>query len=90
MAADYGSDVSTVGELDPMMRLQTGRQIVAWALARRLMTRRGSMLRDSHYGFDVRDYVQRKMTPSARMALAGGVRAEALKDRKSTRLNSSH
>lgn len=82
MAIDYGTDVSTVGGFDTTFRLQGGRQVVAWALARRLGTPRGGLLRDPLYGFDVRDFVQAKMTSAGRAALAAGVRAECLKDER--------
>jgi hypothetical protein len=67
MAVDFGTDVSTYvgGDLDPTFAVISGRRVVAEAIARRLETRRGALLRDPNYGTDLRAWLNRDFVGSA-------------------------
>jgi hypothetical protein len=51
-ASGFGTDVSTIGDLDPYMPLISGPRIVAEAVARRLQTARGLLDHAPGQGFD--------------------------------------
>lgn len=52
---DYGTDLSCVMDLDPMMSVVSGPVMMAQVCIRRLVVRKGSLLSDPLYGIDVRD-----------------------------------
>jgi len=54
---DYGSDVSTFPDLDPSFANISGTRVLGEAIARRLMTARGSLPDQPNYGTDVRTYL---------------------------------
>ena len=56
MATDFGVDINCVTDLDPSFALVTGQTAVGQAVARRLITVRGTLLDDPHYGTDLRQY----------------------------------
>lgn len=76
MTTDYGSDISTPDavDLDPLGTLVTGARALGQALARRLVTSRGSLLDDPSYGYDLRQLVGDVLGPLALET----VRAEVL------------
>jgi len=61
MPVDYGTDVSTYrdGDLDPTFTLISGNRAVAEAIARRLETPHGGLLRYPDYGADLRGWLSR-------------------------------
>lgn len=82
MATDYGSDVSCITDIDPTGRTVTGRELVAEALVRRLMTPRGRLMGDPDYGLDLRQYVNADMSPRDIASLRSAVVAECEKDER--------
>lgn len=54
---DYGTDISCTFDLDPMMRVVSGTEMMAQVCVRRLICRKGSLLSDPLYGIDVRDFL---------------------------------
>lgn len=57
MATDYGIDVSCITDLDPSFRLVSGQLAVGQAIARRLITERGTLVDAPSYGTDLRKYL---------------------------------
>lgn len=77
-----GIDVSTFvdGDLDPTFELITGPRVVAEAVARRLMTPRGGLVRNPAYGTDLRQWVNGSLTNARRAALRSAIAGEASQD----------
>jgi len=82
MAIDYGRDLSCVTDLTAEMAEVSGRRLLGEALARRLVTPRGSLLDDPNYGFDVRDYIADDQSVSALPIIAASIDAEFRKDER--------
>jgi hypothetical protein len=89
MATDYGRDVAMVfiaggagADLDPTFALVTGQRAVAEAVARRLLSRRASLINDLDYGLDVRVVLGEALGPAARFAFERAIAAEAMKDER--------
>lgn len=87
--AEYGKDIAMVftengagADIDPTFALARGQRAVAEAIARRLLSRRASLLGDLDYGFDVRVVLGEALGPAARFALERSISAEALKDER--------
>jgi len=81
-AVDYGSDVSTLPTLDPLLGPLTGPAVVGQAVARRLRTPRGQLTFHPDYGLDLRQYVNGSLLPGALPALRAAIEQEALKDER--------
>lgn len=79
MATGYGADVSLTSQL-VAGRVVTGRQVVAEALYRRLITPRGSLPDDLAYGFDVSAFVGAVGYSRALPVIGGMVVNELSKD----------
>ncbi|MGB0890535.1 MAG: hypothetical protein ACPGWS_09650, partial [Solirubrobacterales bacterium] len=78
------SDDGSTADLDPSFKLISGTRAVLEAVARRLITRRGTLLEDPEYGFDLRAYQSAKINSVREAAILAGARAEALKDERVT------
>lgn len=79
---DYGSDISTVPDLDPSYSVITGPRVVAEAVARRLITPRGGLFYDLNYGYDVRQFLNAIITPGLASTISSQCEQEALKDER--------
>lgn len=86
---DYGSDVSTFAagsflepDIDPSMPLITGNRVVAEALARRLLTRRGKLIGSPNYGIDVRDLLNSAVDTRQISAIQGIIQTEVEKEER--------
>ena len=82
MSADYGYDVSTFPDLDPMFTLVTGPRVVAEAVMRRFMTPRGGLVDAPDYGLDLRARINGKLMPGDIARLQADLEAEAEKDER--------
>lgn len=84
MAIDYGTDVSTYPDLDPLFQIISGKQVLAEALLRRYQTPRGGLWYDPDYGLDIRLWLNESFdTDSASLdRLAASIEAEAMKDER--------
>jgi phage baseplate assembly protein W len=80
--ADFGSDVSTFPGLDPSFQLQTGSRVLMEALARRLMTPRGTLPFAEDYGTDVRAWLSEGIEGADLDDLKAAVEQELLKDER--------
>lgn len=78
--ADLGSDLWCVDDLDPGLRVVSGKLGVAQAVARRWLSRTGDLFYDRSYGsVSVEDFVNAPVTP---FQAAAQLQAEALKDER--------
>lgn len=77
--ADLGIDIHCVDDIDPNFALVSGQKVLAQALARRLITPRGTLLEDPEYGFDLRAFLND--THSA-FRVESGIESELLKDER--------
>jgi hypothetical protein len=92
MGYNVGADLTTFWAsddspgMDPAFGVITGRRVILEAVARRLMTPRGSLsgttARAREYGFDIRGFSQAKMSPTQLGRLRSGIVAECLKDER--------
>jgi phage baseplate assembly protein W len=82
MMADLGTDISCWPDMDPNGALVSGRTMLAQALARRLTTPRGSLFYDTHYGTDIRYFLNEGFTNEAQSRIAAAVEAECRKDER--------
>ena len=89
--ATLGTDISTpvsdegLLDLDPAMRLVSGRAMLAQAIGRRITTRPGALAwigESASYGLDVRDQVGSDTDARTAFALAAAVQAEVLLDER--------
>lgn len=83
-AADFGTDIRCVDDIDPHLRLVSGPTNVACALARRLRTRRGKLFYARNYGRDLTAYVNADLTTSALHELRKDIERECMKDERVT------
>lgn len=82
MTIDYGTDIHTPDamDLDPAFSFVSGLPALGEALARRLVTARGSLDGDPNYGHDVRQYLNDD-TPDTG-AIGAAVSDELAKDER--------
>ncbi len=81
---DYGTELSCVNDIASDGRTVTGFRVVAEAIARRLITPRGRLIRDPNYGFDLTQYINADMSTRDIASLRSSVEAECLKDERVT------
>lgn len=82
MATDYGTDLDLLTDLTINMRTISGRPALGQALARRLQTPRGRLLKHPNYGFDLAGRINDDLTQAEIAAIASDVEAECLKDER--------
>lgn len=82
MATDFGTDISCYPDLDPLGTLVSGNTALAQAIARRLITPRGSLFYDTNYGTDLRLYLNEGMTNEAQSRIKSAIEAECAKDER--------
>ena len=80
--SDYGSSWSCVDDLTMPSVLVKGNRVVAEAVVRRLLTRRGQLVDDPNYGFSLTDFLEADLTPSELARIQAGVQSECLKDER--------
>lgn len=79
---DFGSDISTVPDLDPAFRPISGQQVLAQALMRRLSTPRGALPFNPDDGLDLNDWLHRGIDTTTLYRLKNAVKAECEKDER--------
>lgn len=84
MTVDLGTDIATpdAADLDPYFGTVSGVRAIAQALARRLVTPRGSLLDDDGYGYDLRSRLNDSLEPRDIAALAAIVKRELESDER--------
>lgn len=80
--ADLGTDLACVSDLSPTMATVSGRRALAEAIARRLQTPRGRLLRYPDYGFDLAGEINGDVDATQIASIKDGVEAECLKDER--------
>lgn len=84
---DFGTDVSTFPDLDPSFTPISGTRVVAEAIARRLMTPRGSLAGYPNYGYDLRAAVNEYMGLRDQLRIQSAVAGECEADERVNRAN---
>ena len=79
---DFGSDVSTFPDLDPTFAELTGPNALGQAIARRLMTPRGTLDYDPDYGLDVRSLLSAAFDDRRVFSVRAQLQAEIEKDER--------
>ncbi len=84
MTIDLGTDISTpdAADIDPFFGLVSGLRGLAQALARRMVTPRGSLLDDDSYGYDLRSRLNDNLKPADLSALGTIVQRELEADER--------
>jgi len=82
MSTDYGQDVSTNPDLDPLFGWISGSAAVGQAVARRLQTPRGALVSAPNYGYDVRGLLNASIGPSDTITIAAEIVSEVEKDER--------
>ena len=88
MATDYGTGVASLSteegglDLDPYFRKITGPMVVVYAVARRFVTRRGSLWWAPDAGFDLRGRLMDGVRAQDIERLAGLIATEAERDER--------
>lgn len=82
MATDFGTDLSCLTDLSPTMSTVSGRRALGEAIARRLQTPRGRLLKHPNYGFDLASYLNDDLSQADIAAIGAGVEAECSKDER--------
>ena len=78
-----GTDLSGIADLTPHMGESSGRQCLAEALARRLITPRGALFYDQLYGYDVvTAEINNDITASDVPRIAANIESEFRKDER--------
>lgn len=78
--ADLGTDIHCVSDMEPTLRVISGREALAHAIARRLQTPFGGLWYDPDYGYDLRQFCSGQLTQAS--TIASSVELEALKDER--------
>lgn len=83
----YGTDVSTYAgpdgdDVEPMLGLISGARVVTEAVARRLETRRGSLLGHPDEGLDIASLLSARITQAQARLLQREIEREVLRDER--------
>ena len=79
---DFGVDVSTFPVLDTTFATIKGFRVLAEALARRLITPKGSLTFHPDYGLDLRQYINEAMDDTTVARLKQAIAQELLQDER--------
>lgn len=77
---DWGRDLSCITDLDTELSESTGHQVLAEALARRVITPNNTLLDDPAYGFDLTQYVNDDIDKRTLAEIAQRTRGQFLED----------
>lgn len=79
---DLGTELHCIVDLDEMFTLVTQRTSLIQALARRFITRRGTLVEDETYGFDLREWLGESVGNLELFRLQSGCEEECFKDER--------
>ncbi len=82
MAANFGTELSCVGDIASDSRLVSGFRVVAEAVVRRWTTPRGRLIGYPNYGYDITQFINDDMSARQVSAMISGMQSEALKDER--------
>jgi phage baseplate assembly protein W len=83
--ADYGTDISTLPDLDPTFALISGVDVERESIVRELSTPAGGLFWATEYGFDVRGLVDSSLSDADAKALQLAIQRRLLKREKITK-----
>lgn len=78
--SDLGSDFSCITDITPTLKTVEGIECLAEGLLRRLITPRGGLYGDPHYGTDIRNFLNQSGVTAAQVESA--IQTECLKDER--------
>ena len=81
---DYGTDLSVTDDIAIDFHLSSGRQALAEACARRLITRLGTLRRHPMYGYDVRDEIDNDISTADLARISANVQTQLMRDNRIT------
>ena len=79
---DYGTDLSVTDDIATDFHLSSGRQALAEACARRLITRLGTLRRHPMYGYDVRDEIDNDISTADLARISANVQTQLMRDER--------
>lgn len=82
MSADFGTGLDMTTDLPLRWSFASGPRNLANAIARRLITQRGTLVGAPDYGFDVRQYILATLTRAQQSSLQGAIARECEKDER--------
>lgn len=82
MATDFGRDLSCVSDLTSTVSTTSGRRLVGEAIARRLQTPRGRLIKHPDYGYDLAGELGDDLDPADIARIQFSVEQECVKDER--------
>jgi hypothetical protein len=82
MATDYGTDLSCITDLSPLMAESSGRMVLIEAALRRVTTGRGMVIDSPNDGVDLNEALSDDMTTLERARIRALVESELVKDER--------
>ena len=82
MAIDYGTDISTMPDLDPAFVAISGPKVLAQALMRRLSTPHGALPFNPDDGLDLNDWLHQGLDATTLYRLKSAIEAECERDER--------
>lgn len=82
MAADFGSDISTFPDLDPLLEPQSGRRVLLESIARRMSTPRGGLWWAPSYGSDLGAVLDEAVDPARLRSAASALQQQLVQDER--------
>lgn len=82
MATDFGTDLDCLTDLSPTMATVSGQKAHGQALARRLQTPRGRLLKHPNCGLDLAGRINDDLSQADIASIASDVEAECMKDER--------
>lgn len=82
MVADFGSDISTFPDLDPLLEPQSGRRVLLESIARRMSTPRGGLWWAPSYGSDLGAVLDEAVDPARLRSAANALQQQLTGDER--------
>ena len=80
--SDFGTDLSCVSDFTSTMSTVSGRRLVGEAIARRLQTPRGRLIKHPNYGYDIAGELNGDLDAADIGRIQSNVEAECVKDER--------
>lgn len=80
--ADFGSDISTFPDLDPLLEPQSGRRVLLESIARRMSTPRGGLWWAPSYGSDLGAVLDEAVDPARLRSAANALQQQLVQDER--------
>lgn len=80
--ADFGTDISTFPDLDPLLEPQSGRRVLLESIARRMSTPRGALWWAPSYGSDLGAVLDEAVDPARLRSAANALQQQLTGDER--------